>query len=195
METNNFEEALLYFDHNAKYAYRYINTFIVSPNFYEQVVSKYPRCNVYRFVISEGFTQMYGISFLQDGEVPIGYNAYLLNLKHWLYDGCTEHNKRVRDRIPEIIRKEGKEADSIILDDKQYLFELKAKLIEEVTEVSLSKNREEVVSELADVREGMDALMQVYEISPMEVSTIQVLKAIKRGKFEKKINLKEVKWV
>lgn len=82
METNNFEEALLYFDHNAKYAYRYINTFIVSPNFYEQVVSKFPQCNVYRFVISEGFTQMYGISFLQDGEVPIGYNAYLLNLKH-----------------------------------------------------------------------------------------------------------------
>jgi hypothetical protein len=29
----------------------------------------------------------------------------------------------------------------------------------------------------------------------MEVSTIQALKAIKRGKFEKKIYLKEVKWV
>ena len=104
-----------------------------------------------------------------------------------------EHNKLVRDRIPEIIGKEGKEAEIIILDDEQYLVELKAKLIEEATEVSLSTKREEVLSELADVREVMDALMQVYEISPMEVSTIQALKAIKRGKFEKKIYLKEVK--
>ena len=83
-----------------------------------------------------------------------------------------EHNKLVRDRIPEIIRKEGKEADIVILSDEQYLVELKAKLIEEATEVSLSKDREEILSELADVREVMDALMQVYEISPMEVSTI-----------------------
>lgn len=104
-----------------------------------------------------------------------------------------KHNKLVRDRIPEIIRKEGKEAIIEILNDEQYGIELKAKLIEEATEVSKSSTRDEVLSELADVREVMDALMQVYEISPMEVSTIQALKAIKRGKFEKKIYLKEVK--
>ena len=103
------------------------------------------------------------------------------------------HNKLVRDRIPEIIRKEGKEAIIEILNDEQYVIELKAKLIEEAIEASKSSTRDEVLSELADVREVMDALMQVYEISPMEVSTIQALKAIKRGKFEKKIYLKEVK--
>jgi predicted house-cleaning noncanonical NTP pyrophosphatase (MazG superfamily) len=103
------------------------------------------------------------------------------------------HNKLVRDRIPEIIRKEGKEAEVIVLNDEQYLVELKAKLIEEATEVSMCKKREEILAELADVREVMDALMQAYEINPMEVSTIQALKAIKRGKFEKKYYLKEVK--
>lgn len=103
------------------------------------------------------------------------------------------HNKLVRDRIPEIIRKEGKEAEVSVLNDEQYLIELRVKLIEEATEVSLSKDRDEMLSELADVREVMDALMQVFEISPMEVSTIQALKAIKRGKFEKKYYLKEVK--
>lgn len=103
------------------------------------------------------------------------------------------HNKLVRDRIPEIILKEGKEADFTVLNDEQYRIELKAKLIEEATEVSICKDREEILSELADVREVMDALMQVYEISAMEVSTIQALKAIKRGKFEKKYYLKEVK--
>lgn len=103
------------------------------------------------------------------------------------------HNKLVRDRIPEIIRKEGKEAEVSVLNDEQNLIELRVKLIEEATEVSLSKDRDEMLSELADVREVMDALMQVFEISPMEVSTIQALKAIKRGKFEKKYYLKEVK--
>lgn len=103
------------------------------------------------------------------------------------------HNKLVRDRIPEIIRKEGKEADFVILNDEQFLIELKKKLIEEASEVSMCKGREEILSELADVREVLDALMQVYEINPMEVSTIQALKAIKRGKFEKKYYLKEVK--
>ena len=110
-----------------------------------------------------------------------------------MYNKRMEHNKLVRDRIPEIIHKEGREADFVVLNDEQYLVELKAKLIEEATEVSLSKDRDEILSELADVREVMDALMQVYEISPMEVSTIQALKAIKRGKFEKKYYLKEVK--
>jgi len=36
------------------------------------------------------------------------------------------HNKLVRDRIPEIIHKEGKEAEVIVLNDEQYLVELKA---------------------------------------------------------------------
>lgn len=105
-----------------------------------------------------------------------------------------KYNKLVRDRIPEIIIKEGKACTYDVLDDEKYLAELKAKLIEEATEVKSASSRDEMLTELADVREVMDALMQVYEISPMEVSTIQALKAFKKGKFVNKLYLKDVEW-
>lgn len=103
-----------------------------------------------------------------------------------------KYNKLVRDRIPEIILKEGKTCTFDVLDEVKYLIELKAKLVEEATEVKNATSRDEMLSELADVREVMDALMQIYKISPMEVSTLQALKALKRGKFEKKVFLKDV---
>lgn len=57
------------------------------------------------------------------------------------------YNKLVRDNIPKIIADNGEKANTYILDDEQYIIELKKKLREEVNEYFES---DELV-ELADI--------------------------------------------
>ena len=102
------------------------------------------------------------------------------------------YNKLVRDRIPEIIQKEGNTADIIILSEESFIQAIKEKLIEEANEVLNADNRDDVLSELADLREVMDAIKQIYNINTLEVNTIQAVKALQRGKFEKRLYLKSV---
>lgn len=102
------------------------------------------------------------------------------------------YNKLVRDRIPEIIQKEGNTADIIILSEESFIQAIKEKLIEEATEVLNADNRDDVLSELADLQEVMDAIKQIYNINTLEVNTIQAVKALQRGKFEKRLYLKSV---
>lgn len=103
------------------------------------------------------------------------------------------YNKLIRDRIPEIIKKDGNTADIIILSDEAFKQAIKEKLIEEATEVLIADNRDEVVNELADLQEVIDTIKQIYNISTLEVNTSQAIKALNRGKFEKRLYLKSVK--
>lgn len=103
------------------------------------------------------------------------------------------NNKLIRDRIPEIIAKDGNTADIIILSEESFKQAIKEKLIEEATEVLNADNRDEVLSELADLQEVMDTIKQMYNINTLEVNTIQAVKALQRGKFEKRLYLKSVR--
>ena len=103
------------------------------------------------------------------------------------------YDKLVRDRIPEIIQKEGNTADIIILSEESFKQAIKEKLIEEATEVCNAQNRDDILSELADLQEVMDTIKQLYNINTLEVNTIQAVKALQRGKFEKRLYLKSVK--
>ena len=103
------------------------------------------------------------------------------------------YNKLIRDRIPEIIKKDGNTADIIILSDEAFKQAIKEKLIEEATEVLIADNRDEVVNELADLQEVIDTIKQIYNISTLEVNSSQAIKALNRGKFEKRLYLKSVK--
>ena len=102
------------------------------------------------------------------------------------------YNKLVRDRIPEIIQKEGNTADIIILSEESFKQAIKEKLIEEATEVCNAQNRDDILSELADLQEVMDTIKQLYNINTLEVNTIQAVKALQRGKFEKRLYLQSV---
>ena len=102
------------------------------------------------------------------------------------------YNKLVRDRIPEIIQEEGNIADIIILSEESFKQAIKEKLIEEATEVCNAQNRDDILSELADLQEVMDTIKQLYNINTLEVNTIQAVKALQRGKFEKRLYLKSV---
>ena len=103
--------------------------------------------------------------------------------------GKVTYHKLVRDRIPEIIEASCKTCSCRILPDSEYLEMLDEKLNEELSEYQESKSMEE----LADLMEVIRAAAKARGSSIEEVEKIRREKAEKRGGFEKKILLEEVK--
>ena len=97
--------------------------------------------------------------------------------------------KLVRDKIPEIIAASGKECDTEILSEEEYLKMVDAKLDEELAEYHKEQNLEE----LADLVEVIYAAAKARGYSIEELEACRVKKAQERGKFEKKLLLKEVR--
>ena len=98
------------------------------------------------------------------------------------------YNKLVRDRIPEIIEKDGKTCVAHILSDEEYVAALEAKLNEEVAEYQTDKNLEE----MADVLEVLQAICLARGYSLDELETMREKKADERGGFMEKIFLEYV---
>lgn len=98
------------------------------------------------------------------------------------------YNKLVRDRIPEIIQKEGKSCSCETLTPEKYLCFLDEKLNEELTEYQESKSLEE----LADLLEVIEAVVKARGYTWDQLTALCREKREKRGGFEKRILLKEV---
>jgi predicted house-cleaning noncanonical NTP pyrophosphatase (MazG superfamily) len=103
------------------------------------------------------------------------------------------YNKLVRDRIPEIIKNAGKTSNTRILNQKEYLIELKKKLIEESKEVANATSRKELINELADVKELYEAIVRAHDIDENEVHLRCIEKNEKNGSFNDRIFLIDVK--
>ncbi|MGC1176534.1 MAG: nucleoside triphosphate pyrophosphohydrolase [Candidatus Saccharimonadales bacterium] len=101
------------------------------------------------------------------------------------------YNKLVRDKIPEIIRADGKQLKIRVLDDAEHLEELIKKLGEEYEEFKEALNAEE----LADLHEVLRALADALGIDHDDLEKIRQDKAAKRGAFKQKIYLESVKEV
>lgn len=102
------------------------------------------------------------------------------------------YNKLVRDRIPEVIDSTGKKFTTKILNESDYIIELKKKAYEELEEYMNTNNLKDSVEELADLLEIIHALSEYHGSSIDEVEEIRKLKAEKRGGFKEKIFLIEV---
>ncbi len=100
-----------------------------------------------------------------------------------------KYNKLVRDKIPEIIKKDNSTPITHIADDEEYWDKLKDKLKEEVDEF-LKQSTEE---ELADILEIVYAIRDHMKINPEKLEQTRQQKAQKRGGFKKKIILDETK--
>ena len=100
----------------------------------------------------------------------------------------TAYHKLVRDRIPEIIEKDGKQCVCSVLSDEDYIRMLDLKLNEELQEYQESKSMEE----LADLLEVMRAVALARGSSMEDIEQIRIRKAEKRGGFEKRILLEAV---
>ena len=72
-------------------------------------------------------------------------------------------NKLVRDRIPEIIRAEGKSCQLETLDDEAYFSALMQKLMEEAQELTAAA-AEKQKGELVDILEVLDAIIAALSL-------------------------------
>ncbi|MCI9287616.1 MAG: nucleoside triphosphate pyrophosphohydrolase [Clostridia bacterium] len=97
------------------------------------------------------------------------------------------YNKLVRDRIPEIIKSEGRNVKIKILNDEEYRCELNKKLQEEVKEYIEDNN----IEELADIVEVIYGILNSMDVSIEEFEKVRKDKAEKRGAFKEKIFLEE----
>ena len=100
----------------------------------------------------------------------------------------TEHNKLVRDKIPEIIRDSGNQYETTTLSNLDYIKALRQKLVEEANEAATAFP-EELAQELADVMEVVDTLIAATGIEPEKVRGIQKEKRSQRGGFDNRIKL------
>lgn len=105
----------------------------------------------------------------------------LLNAQEDGYHFC----KLVRDKIPEMIRKEGFAPKTRILGDAEYLSELNRKLREEIEEYI----KDETPEEIADILEVIEAICCARGFGKEEILNIKQSKKESRGGFEKRLYL------
>ena len=81
------------------------------------------------------------------------------------------------------------EADAYTLDDITYKKALKDKLEEEAQEV-MQASDQELLEELADVQEVVDAILKAYGFTKQQLHQAQDEKRNTKGSFDKKIYIK-----
>ena len=94
----------------------------------------------------------------------------------------TVHRKLVRDRIPELIRAEGRQPVVTILQREERRAALLAKLVEEAAEAAGADDG--LAEELADVLEVVRALAATLGLSLAQVGELADTKKATRGGFE-----------
>lgn len=105
-----------------------------------------------------------------------------------------KYSKLVRDKIPEIIRKNGKTAITHKAGETEFKLKLEEKLKEEIDEFFKSSSEELAKEELADVLEIIKNICELtLGIDMSELDKIRQKKEDKRGAFAKRIILDEVK--
>ena len=95
------------------------------------------------------------------------------------------YNKAIRDKIPEIIKKDGYSCNVKTLSNKEFLDEIEKKLSEEVAEYQNDKNPEE----LADILEVIYRIAKLRGISKEDLEKIRIKKEKERGGFDKNLFL------
>lgn len=105
---------------------------------------------------------------------------------------AVKYEKLIRDKIPEIIKKDNAIPKISVLSQKRFLKELKKKLIEEARELEKGRGKEEIINESADILEILMAIAKSEKISWKAIKSKRVTKLQKRGGFKKKLFLKEI---
>lgn len=99
-------------------------------------------------------------------------------------------NKLIRDKIPEIIQKEGTNFKTRILDNLDFKEELLKKLLEESQEVVDAKDtKAELEKEIGDVLEVIDYIISSYDLDMGEIVKVKNKRKESRGGFDEKVFL------
>jgi len=97
-------------------------------------------------------------------------------------------DKLVRDLIPEIILREGHTCGIEIVDEGSFRRALRDKLVEEAREAAEATD-DDLATELADLQEVIDAVIQTHGLSREAVSSIQQQRREERGGFVRRLRL------
>lgn len=100
--------------------------------------------------------------------------------------------KLVRDKIPALLQERGAFVHGRFLEGDEYIKSLKAKMVEEAIEVQEALDNRELLSELADVFEVMNALLGASGFSHRDLEVAAHEKRLERGGFEQKFYIAEV---
>lgn len=98
------------------------------------------------------------------------------------------YNKLVRDKIPDIIRQNGRHCSTRVLSRDEYCAALDQKLNEELQEYQESKS----IEELCDVMEVIRAIIDAQGLPWEEFEDRRKTKSDDRGAFENRIMLIDV---
>lgn len=94
------------------------------------------------------------------------------------------YNKLVRDKIPQTMQNEGKVVYYSMLDGDNLRKMLKVKLIEESRDVSKAMTKEEMINELADISEVIEAIYEVFDIAEIDVDLAKHKKIEEKGTYK-----------
>ncbi len=103
-----------------------------------------------------------------------------------------KYMKLVRDKIPERIARNGGQPTTRILNDEEFVIELKKKFQEELDEYLAAETPEARLEEMADVFEVITALNAAEGRTLDAVIAVQQKKREERGVFDQKIFLESV---
>ncbi len=99
------------------------------------------------------------------------------------------YNKLVRDAIPEIIRQHGDTCQTEAMTEAEFQLALRQKLVEEAQEAVQATTEGDLITELADLYEVVDTLLQTNSITTDLVRTEQERRREERGGFAQRIKL------
>jgi predicted house-cleaning noncanonical NTP pyrophosphatase (MazG superfamily) len=102
-----------------------------------------------------------------------------------------EHNKLVRDLVPQIIQADGRRPTTRILGEEDYQAALRAKLVEEATEAR-DATPDRVPVELADVVEVISAFLPTLGLTWDDLFVLARRKRTERGGFAGRVLLEYV---
>lgn len=92
-------------------------------------------------------------------------------------------NKLIRSNLLDRMKKEGVTLFGRHLTNEEFAKELKNKLVEEVGEVHDTESREDMIKELADVMEVIEALTLLHGITKEEIEKERLVKCSINGCF------------
>ncbi|XWK91248.1 MAG: nucleoside triphosphate pyrophosphohydrolase [Phormidium sp.] len=99
-----------------------------------------------------------------------------------------EYHKLVRDKIPEIIQQSGLKCETLTISESEYRQALRQKVVEEAQEIAAA-DEENLIMELADIYEVIDAIRETYGINRELIIAEQMRRRNERGGFQKRIKL------
>ena len=99
--------------------------------------------------------------------------------------------KLVRDKIAQrMIADEN--ASYKVLNDEEYITELKKKVLEEAKELLPKKNKSDILKELADIQEIIDLIIKALKSSKRELKLRQKGENKKSGAFKKRLFIETI---